>query len=593
MYNSHQYFSGSSKPPSSTAGVFGEEQEAFYRQPSGKIFAKIYEKDTESPIKGVKVSIYKMTEEGRILSSRQSDIITLYTNEFGETDTVALPTPSKENALDPLGSKPYSEYAISFEAAGYAPLILRGTQIFPDVTAVQKMELIPVSGTEGRDSVEIIDIPEHTLIGQYPQQESQQELQQEHKKQQETRQSMDVDVVLPKFVIVHDGHPNTPAPRYKLRFKDYIKNVLASEVYPTWKKDALIANALCVISYTLNRIYTNYYKDKGFTITGITQFDHKYTHGRNTFEETDDVVEEVFKQYIAKPGENAPLFAQYRAGKKQPCPFASRPGMLYQWGTACLAEQGMHYMDILKYYYKNVEIRLADFIQVIKSFPGYNLKEGDQKEAVRTIQKYLFHIRKKYSDIPEIIINGNFDSNTVNAVKGFQKHFQIPENGIVDELTWNKLNDIYVYVTNLPGFYPILQNGSRGESVKTLQTLLKKYGFYSGQIDGILGLGTEKSVKEFQKIKSFTVTGVVRKELWILLEEIQYTAGTTRATLAKVKNNSMPEQTNTGVNIKTYPPSKNTNPLFVYPPSTSIMTNSPTHQQPQSFYYENGYYPYY
>ncbi|OAK09769.1 peptidoglycan-binding protein [Bacillus wiedmannii] len=589
MYNSHQYFLGSSKPQFSTAGAYDEEHEPFYRQPSGKIFAKIYEKDTESPIKGVKVSIYKMTEEGRILSSRQSDVITLYTNEFGETDIVALPTPSKENTLDPLGSKPYSEYAISIEAAGYAPLILRGTQIFADATAVQKMELIPVSGTEGRDSVEIIDIPEHTLIGQYPQQESQHELQQEHKEQQESRQSLDVDVVLPEFVIVHDGHPNTPAPRYKLRFKDYIKNVLASEVYPTWKKDALIANALCVISYTLNRIYTNYYKDKGFTITGITQFDHKYTHGRNTFEETDDVVEEVFKQYIAKPGENAPLFAQYRAGKKQPCPFASRPGMLYQWGTACLAERGMNYMDILKYYYKNVEIRLADFIQVTKSFPGYNVKEGDQKGTVRTIQKYLFQIRKKYSNIPEIIISGTFDLNTVNAVKIFQKNFQIPDNGIVDELTWNKLNDIYVNVTNLPGFYPILQNGSQGESVKMIQSLLKRYGFYTGQIDGFFGLGTEKSVKEFQKIKSFTVTGVVRKELWRLLEELQYTAGTTR----DLEYNPMPVQTNTGANIKTYTPSQNTNQLFIYPSSIPSMTNSSTSHYPQSFYYQNGYYPNY
>ncbi|TKI83752.1 peptidoglycan-binding protein, partial [Bacillus cereus] len=142
--------------------------------------------------------------------------------------------------------------------------------------------------------------------------------------------------------------------------------------------------------------------------------------------------------------------------------------------------------------------------------------------------KYLFQIRKKYSNIPEIIISGTFDSNTVNAVKIFQRNFQIPDNGIVDELTWNKLNDIYVYVTNLPGFYPILQNGSQGESVKMIQSLLKRYGFYTGEIDGFFGLGTEKSVKEFQKIKSFTVTGVVRKELWRLLEELQYTAGTTR-----------------------------------------------------------------
>ncbi|PGM94043.1 peptidoglycan-binding domain-containing protein [Bacillus cereus] len=593
MYNSYPNFSGSLNPPYSIARSSNERQQASFRQPSGKIFAKIYEKGTEMPIKGVKVSIYKMTEEGRILSSRQSDIITLYTNEFGETDVVALPTPTVEDTIDPLGAKPYAEYAVSMEAVGYAPVILRGTQIFPEITAVQKMELIPVSGAEGRDVVEIIDIPEHTLIGQYPQQDSQQEQQQELQTTLETRQGRDIDVIIPEFVIVHDGHPNTPAPRYKLRFKDYIKNVLASEVYPFWKKDALIANALCVISYTLNRVYTNHYKDKGFTITGITQFDHKYSHGRNTFEETDTVVDEVFKQYIAKPGENAPLFAQYRQGKKKPCPYASRPGMLYQFGTACLAERGMNYMEILNYYYKNVEVRLADFIQVIKSFPGYNLKEGDQKAAVRTIQKYLFQIRKKYTNIPEIIINGTFDSNTVNAVKAFQRNFQIPENGVVDEVTWNKLNDMYVNVTNLPGFYPILQNGSQGESVKMVQSLLKKYGFYAGEIDGFFGLGTERSVKEFQKIKSFTVTGIVRKELWRILEELQFTAGTQRTTIDNGINNTLKEQKNLNLNIKSHNPSNNTNSLFVYPPSTSIMTNSPTNKQSQSFYKENGYYPFY
>ncbi|MGE6599554.1 peptidoglycan-binding protein [Bacillus proteolyticus] len=582
MYNYPPYSSGTSKPPYSIARVSDEGQEAFYRQPSGKIFAKIYEKDTERPIKGVKVSIYKMTNEGNILTSRQSDGITLYTNEFGETDTVALPTPSKEKANDPLGSKPYSEYAISIEAAGYAPVVLRGTQIFEDVTAIQKMELIPINGAEGRDSVEIIDIPEHTLIGQYPQQESQQELE----TQQETREDINKDIVIPEFIIVHDGHPNTPARNYKLRFKDYVKNVLASEVYPNWEKEALLANALCVMTFTLNRIYVNPYKGKGFNITSNTNFDHKYIHARNTYESTDDAVDEVFKQYVAKHGENTPFFTQYRDGKKQTCLFAKRPGMLYQWGTQCLAKKGMSYLDILKYYYKDVEIRLAEFIQVIKSFPGKNLKEGDQNAAVETIQKYLFHIRIRYTDIPEARVSGMFDSSTVNAVKVFQRQFQIPENGVVDEVTWNKMNDIYVYVTNLPGIYPILQNGSQGEIVRKLQKLLKDYGFYEGQLDGFFGLGTETSVKEFQKIKSFTITGVVRKELWIILEAIQYTMGTSRTSLT---SNSIPQHTNTGLNINTKAPSQTQKPFSIYP---SSMTNSSAYQQTQSFYNNNRYYPF-
>ncbi|KEK23436.1 peptidoglycan-binding protein [Bacillus gaemokensis] len=578
--------------PVSRPGDMNDMNEPLYRQPSGKFFAKIYDKDTEKPIKDVKISIYEMTEEGRILTSRQSNVITVHTNEFGETDTVALPAPPKENALEPLGAKPYFEYAVSIEAAGYAPVILRGTQIFADVTAKQMMELIPVSGTEGRQSVEVIDISEHTLIGQYPQQE-QQPQQPQQPQPQSTRRNGDYDVLIPEFVIVHDGHPNTPAPRYKVKFKDYIKNVLASEVFPSWRKDALLANALCVMSYTLNRIYTGYYEGKGFTITGITQFDHKYTHGRNTFEETDNVVEEVFKQYIAKPGKIEPLFAQYRAGKKVPCPYASRPGMLYQWGTACLAEQGMNYIEILKYYYKEVEIRLAEFIQVIKPFPGFNLKEGDQKEAVHTVQKYLYHIRKKYKDIPEINVNGIFDPNTTNAVKSFQKHFKLPENGVVDELTWNKITDIYVYVTNLPGIFPILQMGSHGESVKILQILLKKFGFYVGEVDGVFGMGTDQSVKEFQKIKGFTITGVVRKELWKVLEEMQFSVIGSRTSLPNVTNNSMFHGTHTSINENKHNPSSNTNVSSTYSPPTSSIPNTSAYQQSTYPYYGNGYSPFY
>ncbi|MDM5188136.1 peptidoglycan-binding protein [Bacillus sp. DX4.1] len=560
--------------------------EPLYRQPSGKLFAKIYEKDTEKPIKDAKISIYEMTEEGQIVTSRQNNIITLHTDEFGETHTIALPAPPQEYALDPLGPKPYREYTIAIEAIGYEPVIVRGAQIFADVTAKQTMEMIPVSETAGRQSVKIIDIPEHKLIGQYPQQEIQPQ-------SQPIRQNGDYDVFIPEFVIVHDGHPNSRARRYKVKFKDYVKNVLAHEIIPSWKKEALLANAFCIMSFTLNRIYTRHYEAKGYTITSSTAVDQQYTHGGNTFEETDNVVEEIFKQYIAKPGIVEPLFAQYRAGKKTPCPYAIRPGILYQWGTACLAEQGKNYMEILKYYYKEVEIRLAEFIQVVKPFPGFNLKEGDQKEAVRTIQKYLYHIRKKYKDIPEINVSGIFDLNTTNAVKSFQKHFQLTENGVVDEQTWNKITDIYVYVINLPGTFPILQAGSRGESVKILQTLLKKFGFYTGDVDGVFGMGTEKSVKEFQKVKGFTVTGIVRKELWRVLEELQFSVRESRISLPNVTNNSMFHETHASLNGNQQNPSSFTNSSSIYSSHTPFIPNTSVYQKSTYPYYGNGYYPFY
>jgi peptidoglycan hydrolase-like protein with peptidoglycan-binding domain len=558
--------------------------EPLYQQSSGKLFAKIYEKGTERPIKNAKISIYEMTEDGQIVNPRQNNIIILYTDQFGKTPTTALPAPPQEYAFDPLGPKPYREYTISIEAEGYESVIIRGAQIFAEVTAKQMMELEPSNRTIGRPSPKMVDIPAHKLIGQYPQQEIQPQI--------NRNPDADVDVMIPESIIVHLGHPNSRAPRRKVKFKDYIKNVLAHEIFPSWKKEAIIANALCIMSFTLNRVYNKHYVAKGFTITSKIQFDQQYTPGGNTYEETDNVVEEIFKQYIAKPGIIEPFFAQYRAGKKDPCPYALRPGILYQWGTSCLANQGKSHMEILKYYYKDIELRLADFIQVVKPFPGANLKEGDQNKAVRTIQKYLYHIRKKYKEISETNVNGIFDLNTTNAVKSFQKYFQLVENGIVDDVTWNQISDVYVNVINLPGTYPILETGSRGESVKILQTLLKRAGLYGEEVDGIFGMGTEKSVREFQKIKGFTITGVVRKELWTVLEESQFSVRNYESASFNIANNPTFYEENTNLDRNQQNPSSVTNQSSIYPSEVASVPNESSHQKLIYPYYKNNYYSY-
>ncbi|MEH7053008.1 SpoIID/LytB domain-containing protein [Bacillus pseudomycoides] len=312
--------------------------EYFYRASTGKLIVSVYEMNTEKPIKGAKVSIRKQEGHNPIIT-------TLQTNEIGQTNVVSLPAPPKEYASDPLGPKPYSEYILTIEAPNYGIKVIRGVQIFADTTARQKVEMTPIIRTGNQQSIEIIDISKHKLT----QQSLERQLQPQYSS---SIPSFVYNVKIPEFIIVHDSDPYTQAPRYKVRFKEYIKNVAASEIYPAWPKESLRANIICMTSLTLNRIYTGHYFGRGFTISSSAQFDQSYNHGKNTFAEIDDIVDEVYNQYIAKPYSTEPLLIPYCSGIRT-CPI----GYFSRWGSKYLADQGRDYLNIIRSYYPVAEIR--------------------------------------------------------------------------------------------------------------------------------------------------------------------------------------------------------------------------------------------
>ncbi|WP_017152233.1 SpoIID/LytB domain-containing protein [Bacillus bingmayongensis] len=313
--------------------------EYFYRASTGKLIVSVYEMNTEKPIKGAKVSIRKQEGNGHIIT-------TIETNEIGQTNVVSLPAPPKEYASDPLGPKPYSEYILTIEAPNYGVKVIRGVQIFADTTARQKVEMAPIIRTGNQQSIKIIDIPEHKLTEQF--------LERQFQPQYFSCIPSIVNVKIPKFIIVHDGDPHAQAPRYRVSFKDYIKNVAASEIYPTWPKEALRANIICMTSFALNRIYRGYYFVRGFTISSSAQFDQSYNHGKNTFAEIDGIVDEVYNQYIANPYSTEPLLIPYCSGIRT-CPI----GYFSRWGSKYLAEQGRDYLNIIRNYYPVAEIRFV------------------------------------------------------------------------------------------------------------------------------------------------------------------------------------------------------------------------------------------
>ena len=354
---------------------------------------------------------------------------------------------------------------------------------------------------------------------------------------------------IPQYITVHLGPASQWAENVTVTFPDYIKNVASSEVYPTWNEQALRANILAQISFALNRVYTEYYPSRGydFDITGSTINDQKFTKGRNTFENIDRLVDEMFNTYIRRKGFVEPLSARFCNGTTVTCEGLS------QWGSEELAQQGMGYMDILRYYYgddielvTNVPIR-----DVPESYPGTPLRLGSTGEEVVVLQTMLNRIGQNYPAIPRISpVDGVFGSQTEEAVRKFQSIFGLSQAGVVGRGTWYKLVFLYVGVTNLSElvsegqrFYniqfgpssPVLREGSTGQAVSALQFFLAivaqfRYNIPSPAIDGIFGPVTRQSVEAFQRQVGLAVDGIVGRNTWYrLFSEYQGIARTTLA----------------------------------------------------------------
>lgn len=389
------------------------------------------------PIEGASVNISYTGVPGNPLEN-------LTTNRIGQTDTIELAAPPLEYSLEEDNNEqPYSEYTLEISAPGYQPITIASTEILPSVTALQNISLDPLD--DENDSPETYVIDPHTLYATYPEKIPESEI----KPVTPSGEIVLPRVVIPEYIVVHDGTPtNSSARDYYVKYKDYIKNVASSEIYATWPITTIRANVLAIMSFVLNRVYTEWYRNKGyaFTITTSTAFDQKWIANRNIYDTISTVVDEQFTDYLSRPNVKQPILTQYCDGRTVSC-----PNWMSQWGSKYLGDQGYTPIEILRYYYgDDMYINTAPEVSgVPSSWPGYLLENGSTGEPVRTIQEQINTIAGAYPLIPKLAIDGIYGPATSNSVKVFQSVFGLPQTGVVDYRTWYKISDLYVGVSRI------------------------------------------------------------------------------------------------------------------------------------------------
>ena len=391
------------------------------------------------PVQDADIVIARTEEPDEIIEETR-------TNSSGQTENLPLNAPPVELSLSPEETeRPYAEYTIRITAPGFEPFVVSGTEVLADVTAIQGIRLRPLSNASAGEQIETVTIPDHTLYGDYLPKIAESEI----KPVVETGEIVLSRVVVPQTVVVHDGVPtNTSAANYYVPYRDYIKNVASSEIYATWPRSAIVANVLAIMSFTLNRVYTEWYRNQGydFTITSSTAYDHKWIYGRNIFESISVVVDDIFDNYLSRPGVKQPILTQYCDGRKVRC-----PGWMTQWGSCELGEAGYSPIEILRNFYgDDMYINTAEQISGIPaSWPGYDLKIGATGDKVRQLQEQLDAISSVYTAIPDISPDGIYGPATAEAVRKFQSIFGLPQTGVVDFATWYKISHIYVGITRI------------------------------------------------------------------------------------------------------------------------------------------------
>lgn len=387
------------------------------------------------PVEGATISIAYTAEPETVVATATTD-------SSGTTEVIQLTAPPFSLSQEPSEVQPYTNYNITVEADGYEPIMITGSEIFPDELSLQQIRMRPlqVAGEEE----EIVNIPVHTLFGEYPPKIPEDEI----KPMAETGEIVLSRVVIPEYIIVHDGVPSdSTAPNYWVRYKDYIKNVASSEIYSTWPEATIYANILAIMSFTLNRVYTEWYRGQGFdfTITSSTAYDQKWIYGRNTYENIDVLVDAVFANYLSRPGVRQPILTSYCDGQRVTC------GGLSQWGSKYLGDEGYTAIEILRYYYGNdMYINTAEIISgVPSSYPGYSLGIGASGEKVRQLQNQLNRIARNYPAIPTVTADGIYGPRTAEAIRTFQGVFNLPQTGVTDYATWYEVSDIYVGVSRI------------------------------------------------------------------------------------------------------------------------------------------------
>lgn len=403
----------------------------------GKLQVNVSSVGNSRPIENARISI-------SYTGIPESPLEELVTNSSGQTDTIELDTPPLEYSINPtIESQPYSEYTLTITAPDFEPVSIAGTELLPDVTAIQNVRMRPLTPIDSQE--EVFVIPAHTLYGDYPPKIPESEI----KPVRETGEIVLSRVVVPEYIVVHDGSPrDTTAQNYYVKYRDYIKNVASSEIYATWTPEAIRANVLAIMSFTLNRVYTEWYRNQGydFTITSSTAYDHKWIPERNYYDTISVIVDELFGSYLSRPNVKQPILTQYCDGRQVQC-----PNWMTQWGSQSLGEQGYSSIEILRYFYgDNMYINTAQEISGIpSSWPGYNLTIGSTGDKVRQIQEQLNVIAGAYPAIPRATVDGIYGQGTAAAVREFQSVFGLPVTGIVDYPTWYRISEIYVGVSRI------------------------------------------------------------------------------------------------------------------------------------------------
>ena len=401
----------------------------------GKMRINVYDKQQGIPLADARISLAYTGNPERIINE-------ITTDSEGAVNLDDLPTPPVEYSMEPGENQPFSESTIDVNADGYEEINISGIDVFSGETSIQNVYLNEDNREVPEDN---IVIPVNTLYGSYPAKIPETEI-------KPVRQSGEIvlsRVVIPETIVVHDGVPtDSTALDYYVRYKDYIKNVASSEIYSTWPRQTLEANILAIMSFTLNRVYTEWYRNQNynFTITSSTAFDHKWVNGRNIFESISQVVDEIFDNYLSRPNVKQPILTQYCDGKKSSC-----PDWMTQWGSKYLGDQGYSSIDILRYYYgDNMYINTAEQIQGIpSSWPGADLDIGSSGQKVRQLQEQLNLIGDYYTAIPALTVDGIYGERTAEAVRQFQRINNMPQTGVVDFPTWYRISDRYVRLSGI------------------------------------------------------------------------------------------------------------------------------------------------
>lgn len=392
--------------------------------------------DGTRPVENALVKISYTGESGQTIEEVRTD-------SSGQTPVLDVKTPPLEYSMKPSEQQPYAEYTVQVEAEGFENSEIAGIQVLPSVRAEQPVRI----AFQANASFERLVIGPHTLWGEYPPKIEEAEV----KPVGESGEIVLSRVVIPEYVVVHDGPVNdTTAQDYYVRYKDYIKNVASSEIYATWPDDTIRANILAIIFFTLNRVYTEWYRNKGkdFTITSSTAYDHKWIRGRNIFDSISRIVDELFENYLSRPDVRQPILTQYCDGRQVQC---RDRGWMTQWGSKSLGDRGYSPIEILRYFYGNdIYINVAEGISGIPlSWPGYDLNIGATGNKVRQIQEQLNVIAEAYPAIPKVGVDGIYGEQTKAAVRKFQNIFGLSETGITDYSTWYKIQEIYVAVSRI------------------------------------------------------------------------------------------------------------------------------------------------